>query len=160
MKYVNVANTSTKEIFELWEDEEMLADISFSKHTRFVRMVSDLGRRMFSFEKKGFLNPRKVIRNEYGFKLGKIVELKNDTGTGIVEMNGKRYFFEYDKNNSGELIVYDEFQKNNLLTCSFNALALGISKTKCLLDSKFASLLLMLCWYSFQSHTSTTKMPL
>jgi len=154
MKWVNVSNSSSKENFELQDDDKVLADISFSKQTRFVRIVSDLGKRMFSFEKKGFLKPGKVIKNEYGIKLGKIEEVKPGAGKGTVELNGKKYFFVYDKDNSGELKLYDELMQKNLLTCSFNAINLGINKTKSLLDTKFASLLLLLCWYSFQPHNS------
>ncbi len=154
MKWVNISNSSSKENFELRDDDKVLADISFNKQTRFVRIVSDLGKRMFSFEKKGFLNPGKIIKNEYGIKLGKIEEVKPGAGKGTVELNGKKYFFIYDKDNSGELKLYDELMQKNLLTCSFNAINLGINKTKSLLDTKFASLLLLLCWYSFQPHNS------
>ena len=154
MKWVNTNNTSSKENFELWSDEKVLAGISFSKQTRFVRIVSNLGNSMFSFEKKGFLTPSKVIKNEYGIKLGKIEEAKPGTGKGTVELNGKKYFFVYDKDNSGELKLYDEGMEQNLLTCSFNAINLGLNKTKSLLDTKFASLLLLLCWYSFQPYNT------
>jgi hypothetical protein len=154
MKCVTVNNTSTQEIFELREDEKILADISFSKQTRFVRIVSDLGKRMFSFEKRGFFTPRKVIRDEYGIKLGKVEEVKTGTGKGFVELDGKKYYFVYDQDDSGELVLYDELMQKNLLTCSFSTLALGLNKTKSLLDSKFTSLLLMLCWYVFQPHHS------
>lgn len=153
MKWVNVNNSSSKENFELWEDEKMLADISFSNQTRFARIVSKLGKRMFSFEKKGFFKPRNVIRNEYGIKLGKLEEIKS--GKGIVEFDGKKYFFVYDKDNSGELKLYDETMQQKLLTCSFNAINNGINKTKSLLDTRFASLLLVLCWYTFQPHHSS-----
>jgi len=152
MKWVNINNSSTKEIFELREDEKVLADISFSKQTRFVRIVSDLGRRMFSFEKAGFLHPRKVIRDEYGIKLGKVEEDKH--GKGIVELDGKKYAFVYEENGSGDLIVYDELMQKNLLRCNFNAIANSLNKTTSLLDTKFASLLLLLCWYSFQPHNT------
>lgn len=158
MKWVNAKDSSSGENFELRDDERLLAGISFSKQTRFVRVVSDLGKRMFSFEKKGFLNPGKVIKNEYGIKLGKIEELKPGAGKGIVELNGKKYFFEFDKDHSGELKLYDELKQRSLLTCSFKAINLGINKTKSLLDTKFASLLLLLCWYSFQPH-HTTQVP-
>ena len=152
MKWVNVNNTSAKESFELREDEKVLADISFSKQTRFVRIVSKLGKRMFSFEKKGFLTQAKVIRDEYGIKLGRVEETR--PGKGLVELNGKKYFYVYDRDNSGELVLYDELMQKNLLTCSFNAIATGLNKTKSLLDTKFASLLLLLCWYSFQPHNT------
>lgn len=152
MKWINVNNTSSKENFELWEDEKVVADISFSKQTRFARIVSKLGKRMFSFENKGFFKPRKVIRNEYGIKLGKVEEIKAGSAKGYVELNEKRYFFEYDQHNSGDLVLYDESMKKSLLTCSFNAINSGIHKTKSLLDTRFASLLLVLCWYAFQTH--------
>ena len=154
MKCININNTSSTENFELQEDEKVLVGISFSKQTRFVRIVSDLGKRMFSFETKGFIKHAKVIRDEYGIKLGKLEEEK--PGKGTVELDGKKYFFVYDKDNLGELRLYDELMQKNLLTCSFNAINLGINKTKSLLDSKFASLLLLLCWYSFQPHNTET----
>ncbi|MBK8521864.1 MAG: hypothetical protein WAT20_09720 [Ferruginibacter sp.] len=154
MKWVNINNSSTKEIFELREDEKVLADISFSKQTRFVRIVSDLGRRMFSFEKKGFLHPYKVIRDEYGIKLGKVEEDKH--GKGIVELDGKKYAFVYEENGSGDLIVYDEMMQKNLLRCNFKGIAGSLNRSTSLLDTKFASLLLLLCWYNFQPHNMET----
>ena len=130
----------------------MLADISFSNQTRSARIVSKLGKRIFSFEKKGFLTPRKFIKNEYGIKMGMLEELKPGSGKGIVELDGKRYNYVFDESNSGELKIYDELMQQNLLTCSFNAINNGINKTKSLLDTRFASLLLVLCWYTFQPH--------
>ena len=154
MKWVNVNNSSSKEIFELREDEKVLAGISFSKQTRFVRTVSDLGKRMFSFEKRGFLNPRKVIRNEYGIKLGKIETEKPGSGKGTVELDGKKYAFIYDEDNTGDLTLYDEQMQKNLLSCNFKGITNTINRTNSLLDSKFASLLLLLCWYTFQPHNT------
>lgn len=155
MQYINVNSTSLKENFELRDDEKLLADISFSTQTRFARIVSKMGKRMFSFEKKGLLKPGQIFRNEYGVKMGRIEEIKPGAGKGIVELNGKKYFFVFDKDHSGELKLYDELKKQNLLTCSFKAMNLGISKTKSLLDTKFASLLLLLCWYNFQPHSNS-----
>jgi hypothetical protein len=152
MKWVNISNSSSKEIFELQDDEKVLADISFSKQTRFVRIVSDLGRRMFSFEKSGFLHPRKIIRDEYGIKFGKVEEDKH--GKGIIELDGKKYAFVYEENGSGDLIIYDELMQKDLLRCNFNAIANSLNKATSLLDTKFASLLLLLCWYSFQPHNT------
>jgi len=156
MKWVNVNSTASTENFQLLDDEKILAGISFSNQTRFARLVSGLGKRMFSFEKKGLLKPGKIIRNEYGIKLGRLEELKPGAGKGFVEINDEKYFFVFDKDNSGELVLYDAAMQKSLLTCSFNAINLGINKTRSLLDSKFASLLLVLCWYSFQPHGSSS----
>lgn len=154
MKWLTANNNTNGECFELWDDENKLANISFSKQTRFVRMASSLGKRMFSFEKHGLFTPEKLIRDEYGIKLGKIKEEKPGSGKGTVELDGKKYSFVYDRDNTGELFLYDEQMQHSLLTCSFKTLSSGINKTKSLLDSKFASLLLMLCWYMFQPHNA------
>jgi len=152
MKWVNIINSSSKENFELREDDRVLADISFSKQTRFVRVVSDLGKRMFSFETRGFLSHCKIIRNEYGIRLGKVETEK--PGKGKIEIDGKKYAFIFDEYNTGDLIVFDEMMQKNLLRCNFNAIADTLHKTSSLLDTKFASLLLLLCWYSFQPHNT------
>lgn len=153
MKWVSVNNGTSPENFELWGDEKKLADISFSKHTHFARIVSNLGKRIFSFEKKGFLSTKEIIKNEYGIKMGEVEEAK--TGTkGHVELDGKKYFFVYKEKKSGELMLYDEFMKENLLTCRFNTGTNSFTKPKSLSAGKFSSLLLMLCWYIFQPHAT------
>lgn len=157
MKWVSVNNGTADETFELWETNEKLANISFSGRTRFARMVSRLGKRIFAFEDKGLFSPKKLIRNEYGIKMGKVEELKPGAGKGFVEMDGTKYFFIYNQDNSGELTIYDESMQKNLLTCSFKSITHRLSKTRSLLlDGKFASLLLVLCWYAFQPHSAST----
>jgi hypothetical protein len=155
MKWVSVNNGTAIENFELWNNDKKLAAISFSRHTRFARIVSNLGKRIFSFERKGFLLPKEVVKNEYGIKMGEVEETRPGTGRGHVELDGKKYLFVFNENNSGELVLYDELTQKNLLTCSFNAIATGLTKTKSLFDSKFASLLLVLCWYTFQPHSAS-----
>lgn len=154
MKWVSVNNGLSGESFELWETDKKLAGISFSKHTRFARMVSTLGKRIFSFEKQGLFSQKEFIKNEYGVRIGKVEVTKPGAGKGIVEFDGKKYCYVYNQDNSGDLNLYDEAMKKNLLTCSFKAINTGLSKTKSLLDTKFASLLLVLCWYSFQPHNT------
>jgi hypothetical protein len=150
MKWVSVNNGTAQESFELWEADAKVADISFSKSTRIARFVSKLSKRLFFFERRGLLTPKAIIKNEYGIKMGKVEETKPGTGKGYVELNDKKYFFVYNENNSGELMLYDEAMQTSLLTCSFNTLSGGFNKTKSLLDTKFPSLLMALCWYVFQ----------
>jgi len=154
MKWVSVNNGTAQESFELWKDDVKLADISFSKSTRIARFVSNLSKRLFFFEKRGLLAPKAIIRNEYGIRMGKVEETRPGTGQGYVELDGIKYFFIYNQDNSGDLILYDEGMKKSLLTCSFKTLAAGFTKTKSLLDTKFPSLLMALCWYTFEPHTA------
>jgi len=155
MKWVSVNNGSSLENFELWRDENKLADLSFSKHTRFARIDSNLGKRIFSFEKRGFLSSKEIIKNEYGIKIGEVEEARPGSGKGHVELDGKKYLFVYNENHSSELMLYDEFRQKKLLTCSFNTITNSFSQTKSLFNSKFPGLLLVLCWYVFQPHAAT-----
>ena len=153
MKWVSVNNGTSGENFELWKDDATkLADISFSKGTRIARFVSNLTRRLFFFERRAWFSRKAVIKNEYGIKMGNVEEIK--AGKGYVEVDGKKYFFVY--NNSGEVELYDELMEKSLLRCSFNTLANGFNKTKSLLDSKFPTLLMVLCWYAFQPHSANS----
>jgi hypothetical protein len=154
MKWVTVNNDNLPENYELWGDDKKLAGITFSKYTRFARIVSKMGKRIFSFEKRGFLNPKEIIKNEYGVKMGEVEEQKPGTGKGYIEFDEKKYFFVYNEDNSGEMMLYDELMQKKLLTCSFNTISNGISKAKSLIDNKFSSLLLVLCWYAFQPHNT------
>ena len=157
MKWVSVNNGTSGENFELWKDDTTkLADISFTKGTRIGRFVSNLTKRLFFFEKRSWFSRQAVLKNEYGIKMGNVEELKSGAGKGFVELDGQKYFFVYNQNNSGELELYDEMMQKSLLQCSFNAVANGFNKTKSLLDSKFPSLLMVLCWYALQPHSANT----
>jgi hypothetical protein len=152
MKWVRAKEGYSGEGYELWSDDKKLAGIAFSNLSPIARLVSNFGKRLFFFEKKGFLAPRAIIKNEYGIDMGKVEEEKRGSKKGWLELDGKKYCYVLNENNSDELKVYDEEMKQDLLTCSFNAVMNGFSKTRSLLDTKFPSLLLVLCWYAFQPH--------
>ena len=141
MKLINVKTGNTGEAYELWEDDKNLAGISFSTHTDNARVVSDMGKRLFFFEKKGVLAHRTIIKNEYGIKMGEVEQEKNGDRLSHLELDGQHYYYSFNENNSGELKVYDQAMKKSLLTCSFNAIA----------GTKFPNLLLVLCWYAFHA---------
>lgn len=155
MKWVKVNNSNSNEDFELWDADKKLAAVSFSNTTRIARIVSNLGKRLFFFEKKGFLTPKAIFKNEYGIKMGKLELEKPGAQNGHLEVDGKKYHYIFNENNSGELKVFDEAMKESLITCSFPPTGGSLSKTKSFLDTKLPSLLLVLCWYSFQPKDNT-----
>ena len=150
MKCVSVIAGYSGERFELWAEDKKLAAITFSSHTHIARIVSNMGKRLFFFEKKGIRASRTIIKNEYGIKMGAVEEEKNGSKMRRLELDGKNYYYLFNEDNPGELKVYDEEMKQNLLSCSFDVLEGSLVKPRSLLNTKFASLLLMLCWYSFQ----------
>ncbi len=155
MKWVRVHNNASLENFELWDDEIKLAGIAFSNHTRFARFVCNMSKRIFSFEKRGFLSVKEIIRNEYGIKMGEVEETKPGGKRGHIILDGEKYNYVYNENTSGELLLYDDLMQNCLLNCSFNDIFNGLTKTNSLLETRFASLLLVLCWYTFQPKNNT-----
>ena len=157
MKWVSVNNGTSNENFELWEADKKLAVISFSNTTRIARIVSNLGKRLFFFEKKGLLTPKAVFKNEYGIKMGKLELQKPGAQNGHLEIEEKKYHYIFNENNSGELKVYDETMQKNLITCSFPDTVTGSIKKTSFLDTKLPSLLLVLCWYSFQPKNTSAQ---
>lgn len=159
MKWVRVHNNASLENFELWDDQIKLAGIAFSNHTRFARFVCNMTKRIFSFEKRGFLSVKEIIRNEYGIKMGEVEETKPGGKRGHIILEEKKYNYVFTENTSGELLLYDDLMQNCLLNCSFSGIFNGLTKTNSLLETRFASLLLVLCWYTFQTHNNAiTKM--
>ncbi len=154
MKWVSVNSSSTNERYELWTKDEKLASVSFSAKTHIVRFVSNLGMRLFFFEKRGLMNPKTVIANEYGIRIGKLESDKNSPQKGMVELDGKKYCFQVNPNNSDELSIYEEGRSQTIMNCSFNMVSNGITKAKSILDTKLPCLLMMLCWYALISHQS------
>lgn len=151
MKWVNVNNSASTENFELWDDDKKLAVISFSNTTRIARMASNLGKRLFFFEKKGFLTPKAIFKNEYGIKMGKLELEKPGAQKGYLEIEDKKYRYVFNENNNGELNVYNETMSKTLISCNFPVSSATVpGKTPSFIDTKLPSLLLVLCWYSFQ----------
>jgi hypothetical protein len=151
MKWVSVNNgNNTQENFELWGEDKKLAEISFRSNTRIARFVSNLTKRLFFFEKRGLFAPKAIIKNEYGIKMGKLELEKPGAQNGFLEVDEKKYCYVFNENNSGELKVYDEAMQEELITCSFPLAIKENAKTISFLDTKFPSLLLVLCWYAFQ----------
>lgn len=71
-------------------------------------------------------------------------------------MDGKKYYFVYNQDNSGELTLYDESMQKNLLTCSFNSISQRLSNKITFIRRQVRQLkLLVLCWYAFQPHTAS-----
>lgn len=154
MKWIRTNNALSAEGFELWSDTNKLAGINFSSHTHIARVMSDIGKRLFFFEKKGLFNQRAVITNEYGITMGMVEEERG--GKGILQLDGKKYRFAFDRNNTGELTVFDENLHQPLISCHFNE-ALPLTPGRSLLNTKFPCLLLALCWYAFQPHVALTE---
>jgi hypothetical protein len=157
MKWINVNDSTTSDNYELWDADKKIAAISFSHATRMARIASTLGKRLFSFEKKGWFAPRAVFKNEYGVKLGKLELDKSGAQNGILEIEDKKYRYTFNAAKSDELNVYDENMKKTLLTCSVPGIKNTFTNTASFFDTKLPALLLTLCWYRFHGNNAVLQ---
>lgn len=153
MQWVKVNTNTPSETFELWQDDKKIASTSFNNSSHIVRMASSVGKRLFFYGKKGWFAKKPVIKNEYGITLG-LLEAETETGEkGYVELDGRKYHYRLNADDSINLELFDEEQNRNIASCSFgNVLSKGFTKTKSLMSTRFPQLLLLLCWYSLNMH--------
>ncbi len=151
MKWVNVSNGYSGDQYELWKDDKKLVSLSISNHTKTTRIECADDKRLFFIEKKGFLNSRTVIKNEYGILVGEVLGETREAEKGIIEMDGKRYEYSINEKTNGELVISEENSDNPLVSCSLSSdndeEAAVAKKFKSLHDTKYPCLLMALCWY-------------
>ena len=151
MKWVNVSNGYSGDHYELWKNDKKLVSLYISNHTKTTRIECADDKRLFFIEKKGFLNSRTVIKNEYGILVGEVLGETREAEKGIIELDGKRYEYSFTENTNGELVIFEENTNNPLVSCNLSSdhdeVAAVAKKSKSLHDTKYPSLLMALCWY-------------
>lgn len=153
MQWVKVQSNTPAETFELWSGDKKIAGASFSNTSHIVRMASAVGKRLFFYGNNGWLVQKPVIKNEYGITFGKLESASESGEKGYVELDGKKYHYQLQADNSISLQLLDGELNQSITSCSFaSVLSKGFTKTKSLMNTRFPQLLLLLCWYSFNMH--------
>jgi hypothetical protein len=158
MKWISVNKENTGNAYELWYNDKKVVALSFSPLTKIARIESASDRRLFFVEKRGFLQNKTVIRNEYGVKLGELSGEKSDAAEGVIEMDGKKYDYTYSQSNDPAVTLYEqtaEEERKPFLRCNFSGVIDGaaaiVKKSISLHDTKIPYLLMGLCWYLLKS---------
>jgi len=151
MKFISVnKNNSSGNAFELWYNDKKLMGLSLSKQTRTARIDSGDDKRAFFIEKKRFQQNKTVIKNEYGVKMGELNTEQPDANTGTIELDGKKYGYSLNENNSVALTLSNEAEKP-FLSCNLSAVidtaTSLVKKSISLHDTKYPYILTALCWY-------------
>ena len=161
MKWVSVNNSSTSHHYELWDTEKKLIGLSISNRTRITRIESASDKRLFFIEKKGFLQSRTVIKNEYGIHMGELHSETRETDKGIIELDGRKYTYALSDHANEELIIYDENTGKPLVSCSlspdYDDVSAIVKRSKSLHDTDYPSLLMALCWYLLKGAAAEMK---
>ena len=140
MKWQIAKSTLKQEIYELWNKEKKLLTLEFHSATNSARIEYADEKRVFLIRKEGFLRNKIVLCNEYGIRLGYLVQ---DNKESYIELNNERFFFDINKNPLPQLIIYKESKDHPFVICELDV------KDNTLPANLYSSLLLALCWYMF-----------
>jgi hypothetical protein len=140
MKWQIAKSISKQETYELWNKEKKLLTLEFHSATNSARIEYADEKRVFLIRKEGFLRSKIVLCNEYGIRLGYLVQ---DNKESYIELNSEKFFFDINKNPLPQLIIYKEAKDHPLVTCELNV------KNNTLSPNLYSSLLLALGWYIF-----------
>jgi hypothetical protein len=155
MKWVSVNNSSSSQHYELWDGEKKVVSLSISNQTKISRIECATDKRLFFIEKKGFLHSKTVINNEYGIRLGELIGENWEANEGMIELDGRKYWYTISDHDEAELVIYNESKSKALATCSLSSVCYEVAavanKSKSLHDTKYPSLLMGLCWYLLKS---------
>ena len=151
MKWVSVNNSSASHSYQLWDEEKKLVSLAISNQTKICRIECASDKRLFFIEKKGFLQSKTVIKNEYGIHLGELTGENREANEGMIVLDGKKYTYSFGAGSDDELVIYDERKTRPLVSCSLSSVHDGIpavvKRSKSLHDTKYPYLLMALCWY-------------
>jgi len=162
MKFISVnKNSSTGNAFELWYNDKKLMSLSLGKTTKTARFESGADKRLFFIEKRGFLQNKTVIKNEYGIKMGQLSSEQHDANTGIIEWDGKKYGYAFGQNNGTALTLSNELETKPFISCNLSAVidtaTSLVKKSVPLHDTKYPYILTALCWYLLKFDSAEFK---
>lgn len=134
MKWLLVSSSLRQEIYELWNSDEKLLTIYSHPDKGTLRIVTDDAKRVFLIGKEGFLRSRKVLRNEYGIRMGQLIYEGIQENQGSVLVYDEEFYYHIGNGSPMEAAIY----KNSeiLVTCELPAFA-----------KDYDLLILALCWY-------------
>ena len=140
MKWVMVKHASPSvQKYHLVEGASQKAVLKYNLLQQSVRVSNDDTQRVFFLERSGFWNNKTIFKNEYGLEIGKM-SFEKGFHAGTLEVDGNKYHYVIQNNESQELVIYDELS-HPILSC-------GLSAAGYKPDQDLSSLLLGLYWYA------------
>ncbi|MBS1729369.1 MAG: hypothetical protein JSS67_01185 [Bacteroidetes bacterium] len=138
-------------IYESWapSDELMTFSYTASKHTG--HMSTSNFRRGFVIDKEGLKHNKIVIKNEYGFIIGRQVPYHGHEWQGLIDIEGNHFGYILSKNGN-EIKIYNIGNGNLILNCSLPVPHNG----QLMIEEDTVGISLGLCWFSYlqQNHSS------
>lgn len=148
MKWTYVGANGNSEVYELWQKEKKLLAFYFNPSIGSARISYDNEKRAFQVRTEGFMKNKTVIRNEYGYRIGKLYYENDHVNQGYVETDSERLRFIYSVT-SREFLIYKPDDAKPFITCGLNLdkRVAGLAVGSQIPQSHINCLLLFLCWY-------------
>ena len=144
--YVNQPSAYMRK-YQLTEGDDAKLVIKYNLDQHSVRLSSEENHRLFFIDKTGLWHNKTILKNEYGVEIGRLA-IDKVHGTGIIEMEGKKYF--YTLQNNTQLVVFEHSVSMPLAVCDMTAAPSFSSMTaNRYTNEEYACFLLGICWYLF-----------
>jgi hypothetical protein len=108
MKWLSFSSNLPQEIYELWNNEEKLLTLSYQPGSGSLRITTSQEKRVFIIRKEGFLRNRRVLRNEYGVRMGQLNHETNLDNLGTIEFNNEKFNYSIQQGVVPELTIYKQ----------------------------------------------------
>lgn len=161
MRWESDKSTDEHEIYHLFDGEQKLLTLIYHPFSNAARIECNREKRVFLIRKEGFRRNKKVIRNEYGIKIG---EFGRENGEDFIMVNDKRFNYASQNSPATEMILYRDSAEKPLVSCSMKSYdgkpGIRIPEDSLLPDGPHPGLLMALCWYMFLPVAGKKKMAL
>ena len=150
MRWEADKSTPEHEVYHLFNDDKKELTLIYNPFSNSARIECNREKRVFQLRKEGFRRNKKVIRNEYGVKIG---EFGQENGEPYIIVNEERFFYSTDNNPLARLVLYRDSKENALVSCSLQVkngnADVKFRNEQELPDGSHPGLLMALCWYMF-----------
>lgn len=150
MRWEADKSTTEHEVYHLYKGDKKELTVVYNQFSNSARIECTREKRVFLIRKEGFRRNKKVIRNEYGIKIG---EFGQENGEHFIDINEERYFYTTINNPLAELIIYRDAKENPLVTCGLKvkngSTDIRVNDEQQVPDGSHPGLLMAICWYMF-----------
>jgi len=152
MKWLLVSKQSAPlQVFHLMEGNIVKEKLLYNPTQQSARISCQGKQRLFFIEQRGFSNSHSVIKNEYGFDIGKFFFDRQHSKGGTIELEDIQFDYSLENNEGSELVIYRKGFLTPVLSCGLNRyIANGASSYSKETIKEYACMLLGLCWFLFQ----------
>jgi hypothetical protein len=145
MKWLSVFSDSRQKIFELKASKDKLLTLTYHPLSNTIRISANDEKRVFLIGRKGFRKKQTVLQNEYGIRMGQLINEGGQDERGNIDVYEDHY--NYLLHDSAKATIY----KNEDLFAECELPRISKSDNHDLL-------MLALCWYMTTSVRNHVEM--